>query len=118
MTRQAQLWILCSLAFVIFCPAIAFAQPKKTPSLTPRVNEPPATDPATMKVMKDFKLELIYSVPKNEQGSWVSMCVDPKGRLIVSDQYGSLYRIVPPAIGGKSTDTRIEKIPAATGMAR
>ncbi len=27
--------------------------------------------------------------------------VDPKGRLITSDQYGKLYRITPPAIGGK-----------------
>ena len=24
------------------------------------------------------------------------LCVDPKGRLIVSDQYGPLYRITPP----------------------
>ena len=39
-----------------------------------------------------------------------------KGRLIVSDQYGSLYRITPPAIG--STDqTKVEKIPVEIGMA-
>ncbi len=113
MTRHAQFSILCSFAFVVLCPALGFAQPTKTPS-----KEPPATDPATMKVMKDFKIELIYSVPKNEQGSWVSMCVDPKGRLIVSDQHGSLYRITPPAIGAKPTETHIEKIPAAIGMAQ
>jgi glucose/arabinose dehydrogenase len=45
---------------------------------------------------KDFKLELLYS-PTKSQGSWVSMCVDPKGRLIVCDQYdGGLYRVTPP----------------------
>jgi putative heme-binding domain-containing protein len=98
---------------MVLGPAVAIAQPKKTPS-----KEPPATDPATMKVTKDFKIELLYSVPKDVQGSWVSMCVDPKGRLIVSDQYGALYRITPAAIGGKADETRVEKIPAAIGRAQ
>lgn len=49
-------------------------------------------------VPSDFKLDLIYTVPANIEGSWVAMCVDPKGRLIVGDQYGKLYRMVlPPA---------------------
>ena len=43
-----------------------------------------------------FKIELIYEVPFQEQGSWVAMCVDLQGRLIVSDQYGKLYRIDLP----------------------
>lgn len=80
--------------------------------------EPPATDPATMKVAKGFKVELLYSVPKELQGSWVCMCVDPKGRLIVSDQYGALYRVTPPAIGGKAGDTKVEKLPTGIGMAQ
>jgi putative heme-binding domain-containing protein len=113
MTRPALFSPLCAVAFAVFGPAVAEAQAPKAP-----LKEPPATDPATMKVMKDFKVELLYSVPKDEQGSWVSMCFDPKGRLIVSDQYGALYRIVPPAIGGMPTDTRIEKIPAKIGMAQ
>ncbi|MCM8539015.1 MAG: c-type cytochrome [Lentisphaeraceae bacterium] len=57
------------------------------------MNKPTATQPSAMKVREGFKVELLYSVPKQTQGSWVSMTVDPKGRLIVSDQYGSLYRI-------------------------
>ncbi|MBA4187368.1 MAG: heme-binding protein [Planctomycetaceae bacterium] len=92
-------------------PSAAFAQAKPVPK------EPPATDPATMKIAKGFKVELLYSVPKAEQGSWVNMCVDPKGRLIVSDQYGSLYRITPSPIGMKG-ETKVEKIPAAIGMAQ
>jgi putative heme-binding domain-containing protein len=79
--------------------------------------EPPATDPAAMNVAKGFKVELLYSVPKVEQGSWVSLCVDPKGRLIVSDQYGALYRVAPPPIGATG-DAKIEKIPAKIGMAQ
>ena len=47
-------------------------------------------------VPKDFKLDLIYTVPASIEGSWVAMCLDPKGRLIVGDQYGKLYRMVLP----------------------
>ncbi|MDB5306162.1 MAG: heme-binding protein [Gemmataceae bacterium] len=79
--------------------------------------EPPATDPATMKVAKGFKVELLYSVPKTQQGSWVCMCADPKGRLIVSDQYGALYRVTPPPIGGKPGDTKVDQLPGI-GMAQ
>jgi putative heme-binding domain-containing protein len=60
-------------------------------------HEPQATPLARLKVAKGFKVELLYSVPKDEQGSWVSMTVDPKGRLIVSDQYGKLYRVTLPS---------------------
>src|SRR5262249_5627126 len=54
---------------------------------------PTATPIELIKAKKDFKVELLYSVPKAKQGSWVCMCVDPKGRLITSDQYGKLYRV-------------------------
>jgi putative heme-binding domain-containing protein len=87
------------------------AQPKK------KAAEPPATDPTTMKVAKGFKVELLFSVPKEAMGSWVSMCVDPKGRLIVSDQYGALYRVTPPKVGAAG-ETAVEKIPAQIGMAQ
>lgn len=40
-----------------------------------------------------FEIELVYEVPSESQGSWVSLTVDPKGRLIACDQYGSLYRL-------------------------
>ena len=113
MARPLFLSCVCAIALVFFAPGLARAQTAKAP-----VKEPPATDPASMKVMKDFKIELLYSVPKDEQGSWVSMCVDPKGRLIVSDQYGALYRITAPPIGGKPTETRVERIPASIGMAQ
>ncbi|MCP4786721.1 MAG: c-type cytochrome [Fuerstiella sp.] len=59
----------------------------------------PATDPAGFKTIPGFQVELLYSVPMQAQGSWVSMTVDPKGRLIVCDQYGSLYRVTPKPVG-------------------
>ncbi|KAA0140147.1 DUF1080 domain-containing protein [Gimesia chilikensis] len=45
-------------------------------------------------IAKDFKVELLYEVPANEQGSWVSLTTDGKGRLLASDQGNKgLYRI-------------------------
>lgn len=77
-----------------------------------------ATPVSAIKIKEGFKVELLYSVPKDQQGSWVSMTVDNKGRLIVSDQYGSLYRVTPPALGGAPADTKIEKINAKIGHAQ
>jgi hypothetical protein len=76
-----------------------------TPATKPKEARPAATPAEALKVMKDFKVELLYSVPKQDQGSWVNMCVDPKGRLIVSDQYGPLYRITPPPLLGNGLQT-------------
>ena len=78
---------------------------------------PTATPIELIKVKKDFKVELLYSVPKATQGSWVNMCVDPKGRLITSDQNGRLYRVTPPALGGSPDDTKVEMLPVELGGA-
>ncbi|MFO1440233.1 MAG: c-type cytochrome [Verrucomicrobiaceae bacterium] len=48
---------------------------------------------ADITVPKGFKVEKLYNVPKDQEGSWVALTVDPKGRLIACDQYGSLYRM-------------------------
>jgi len=56
---------------------------------------PQATPVDSLHVADGFKVELLYSVPKDRQESWVAMTVDPKDRLIVSDQYGGLYRVTP-----------------------
>ena len=45
------------------------------------------------------------------------MAVDPKGRLIVSDQYGGLYRATPPAVGS-SGKLKLEKINVDIGEAQ
>ncbi|MFT5323344.1 MAG: putative heme-binding domain-containing protein [Planctomycetaceae bacterium] len=81
------------------------------------LKEPTATPIDMLKVAKGFDVELLYSVPKDEDGSWVNMCHDPKGRLIVSDQYGSLYRVTPPGILG-ATELAVEKINVDIGEAQ
>src|SRR5207245_2059758 len=68
-----------------------------------------ATDPSAITVAPGFKVELLYTVPKAEQGSWVALTVDPKGRLIAGDQYGGLYRLTLPALGA-SQGTLVEKL--------
>src|SRR5438046_1500384 len=71
-----------------------------------------ATPAERIKLAKDFKIELLYSVPR-EQGSWVSMCVDGQNRLIVSDQGGAgLFRVTPSPVGSGAAEPKIEEIPA------
>ncbi|HEV3146696.1 MAG TPA: c-type cytochrome [Gemmataceae bacterium] len=85
-----------------------------------KLKTPTATPVDKIKVLKDFRVELLYSVPKATQGSWVNLCVDPKGRLIASDQYGGLYRITPSPLGGTAQgegETKVEKLPIPLGGA-
>ncbi|MFI4874573.1 MAG: c-type cytochrome, partial [Blastopirellula sp. JB062] len=71
-----------------------------------------ATPESSIQALDGFQVERLYSVPLGEEGSWVSMTVDPKGRLICSDQYGGLYRITP---GADAETTKIEKLDVNIG---
>ncbi len=78
---------------------------------------PMATPVKDMKIAEGFDVELLYSVAGETMGSWVCMTPDPKGRLIVSDQYGKLYRVTPPA-KGSNDKIKIETINVDVGMAQ
>ncbi|MDF1741632.1 MAG: c-type cytochrome [Verrucomicrobiales bacterium] len=69
-----------------------------------------ATPPDKIRLPEGFAIELLYSVPRDDQGSWVAMCQDDKGRLIVSDQYGGIYRFPIPAPGQSVDPASIEAI--------
>ena len=71
-----------------------------------------ATPVRNIKAPEGFNIELLYSVPKPVQGSWVALCHDDKGRIIVSDQFGGLYRFNPPAPGKTLKASDIETVPA------
>ena len=58
-----------------------------------RGNPGVAIDAKDIVTLPGFTAEQLYVVPKEEQGSWVALTVDPKGRLIACDQYGGLYRV-------------------------
>ncbi len=75
-----------------------------------------ATEAKDIAVLPGFKVELLYTVPKAEQGSWVSMTVDPRGRLLVGDQYGGLYRVTLPPVGSPD-QAKVEPLPMKIGGA-
>ena len=55
-----------------------------------------------------FRVERLFTVPKEQLGSWVCLAVDGKGRILASDQGGiGICRITPPAIGS-SEPTHVE----------
>jgi putative heme-binding domain-containing protein len=75
------------------------------------IGENKATPVDRIKTLPDFKAELLYSVHGGEHGSWVALCVDDKGRILASDQYGGLYRFAAPAAGEALKPESIEKLP-------
>ncbi|WP_153556825.1 c-type cytochrome [Roseimaritima sediminicola] len=79
-----------------------------------------ATPVDRIKAAKGFQVELLYSVPGDTQGSWVNLCTDNKGRLLVSDQFGGLYRVTPPEAGATLRAADVQSVPvdirAVNGM--
>ncbi len=106
-SRQLSVFIL-AICFVTATLTSSFAQDAAAP--TKVGNKATPIDRIT--VAKGFQVELLYSVPSQEQGSWVNLCTDNKGRILVSDQYGELYRLTPPPLGKPFDPTKIEKVPA------
>mgnify|MGYP000424221923 FL=1 len=49
--------------------------------------------PDSLILQPGFKAELLYTVPKSEQGSWVSLAVTPTGDLVAGDQGGVLWHV-------------------------
>ncbi|MDZ4701273.1 MAG: c-type cytochrome [Rhodothermales bacterium] len=72
--------------------------------------------PPTIQLPAGFSYDHLYSPSDNEQGTWVSLTFDDKGRLIASDQHGGLYRITMPPIGAPG-ETVVEPIALEIGKA-
>ena len=87
-------------------------KPKRSAVVGPAIGGNTATPIDRIKAAKGFQAELLYSVPGQDQGSWVNLCTDDKGRLLVSDQFGGLYRITPPAAGEAVESADVEIVPA------
>lgn len=71
-----------------------------------------ATPPSAIQVPPGFKVDLLYTVPKEEQGSWVALTIDQKGRLLAGDQYGGIYRVTLPATT-TAEGTKVERLPVS-----
>lgn len=77
---------------------------------------PQATPESAITTLPDFRVQLLYSVPKGKEGSWVALCSDNKGRLIVSDQgRAGLFRVTP---GKGPEDTKVERLDVEMGEAQ
>ena len=101
------------------------------PEVAPSVTVDPATgkpaDPAgggpetlreAFHLLPGFRVERLFTVPRKTCGSWVSLTVDPKGRLIASDQAAAgLFRITPSPIGS-GQPTRVEPLLAGISSAQ
>ena len=120
-------WMFAPVGSTDFKPVVVIAKygagpwgnpfdPKKKKAGRPEPPPSAPTDPATLQVLPGFKVELLYTVPKAEQGSWVSMTVDPKGRLIVCDQYGGLYRVTLGASAGVKVEPLDVQMGGAHGL--
>jgi putative heme-binding domain-containing protein len=82
----------------------------------PPSGPPKVTALEDIHLLPGFRVELIHAVPKSEQGSWVSLTVDPKGRLIACDQGGGLFRLTLSA-PGSGTPASVERLTNAVGGA-
>ncbi|MEN9883898.1 MAG: hypothetical protein RLZZ420_1115, partial [Bacteroidota bacterium] len=89
--------LACSLIFVAFT-----TEDKPVIAADPKV--------ANLKLPAGFSAERLYGPSEHEEGSWVAMTFDHKGRIIASDQYGNLYRMTVPAIGDTIRKTQVEKL--------
>jgi len=61
-----------------------------------------------LKLPSGFHADHLYSPGEHEQGSWVAMTFDDKGRMIACDQYGSLYRVTIPPVGFDTTKSKVQ----------
>ncbi len=69
-------------------------------------------------VLDGYQVEKLFDVPRDALGSWVSLTSDPQGRLYACDQQDKgLVRITPATLDG-STETVVEKVPAALSGAQ
>lgn len=63
----------------------------------------------TFELLPGFHVEKLFTVPKEELGSWVCIAFDNKGRLLASDQGDKgIYRITLPPVNLKSQISNVK----------
>jgi putative heme-binding domain-containing protein len=64
----------------------------------------------SFQVLPGYRVERLFTVPKEQMGSWVCLAVDDKGRLLASDEKEKgIYRITPAPLDG-SGETKVERL--------
>jgi putative heme-binding domain-containing protein len=81
---------------------------------------PAGAEREKFQVLPGFQVERLFTLPAEQLGSWVSLCVDPKGRLLASDEGGKGFCRITPSPIGSSQPTKVEhldvKISGAQGL--
>ena len=74
-------------------------------------------DSTGLSVPPGFEADLVYKVDKEKYGSWISMSFDPRGRLVVSDQYkAGTFLINLPTVGQTLSESSITKLSLESGQ--
>ncbi|MDB5263665.1 MAG: heme-binding protein [Adhaeribacter sp.] len=114
--NKSPLIVLFTLAVSIFfvnsCRNVKDAKTANEQELAAGAKMFQSTDPRVqkLKLPAGFQAEHLYSPSENKQGSWVAMTFDDKGRMIVSDQYGFLYRLQVPPVGSAAAKPTVERL--------
>jgi putative heme-binding domain-containing protein len=62
-------------------------------------------------LLPGFQVEKLFTVPKDELGSWVCITFDNRGRLLASDQGDKgICRITLPPVGAADGETKVERL--------
>ncbi len=70
-----------------------------------------------LNISRGFKVETVYVVPKETQGSWVALTIDDRGRMITSDQdKEGLYRVTVKTDGPPLVEKLPVDLSAAQGL--
>lgn len=69
-------------------------------------------------VPEGFEIEELYKPNEHDQGSWVSITKDDKGRLYTSDQYGNIYRVTLPGLNNTNDKIEVKKLDMKIGLAQ
>jgi putative heme-binding domain-containing protein len=112
-------FFLLSLFSIAIC-TISCNSGKEKQASTDTTSTKISKDPkvARLKLPAGFNADHLYGPSEHDEGSWVAMTFDNKGRLIASDQYGALYRMTIPPVGDSVTKIKVERlnIPNAKGV--
>ena len=103
--------LLSTIFFMVLL--ISFTENKKSFI----IQDPKDPKITNLKLPEGFHAERLYGPSQKGEGSWVAMTFDQKGRIIASDQYGSLYRLVVPKIGDTVNKIKIEELKITTDSA-
>ncbi|MFY0654854.1 MAG: c-type cytochrome [Cyclobacteriaceae bacterium] len=68
-------------------------------------------------IPEGFKLEELYKPGEHEQGSWVSITKDDKGRFYTSDQYGNIYLVDVIINDSGDASVEVQKLDLEIGLA-